>query len=157
MCNRLSILQECNVNRTGCSRWFYKIMKIVKTQLTRGLLGPQQMHVQVADRCELGTYSCFRLPTSVSHNFKVPSGLEYAQNSPFSENFTGTLEAMMDHVWWTEHASNFDFLLGVNNGKGQIERESVNARYSRLGTWPSLRVLSMGLHNCQRGQLWKYQ
>ena len=57
--------------------------------------GDHAMQVHVADKCELGVYSCFNDLVAVSHNFKVPSGLEYAKYSPFGENATGTFAAIL--------------------------------------------------------------
>ena len=47
----------------------------VKTLASSSAVGLQEMHVHVADKCELGVYSCFNIPEFVSHIFKEPSAL----------------------------------------------------------------------------------
>ena len=85
-------------------------IQLILTQLTITPLtlecrkGPQHRQEQVADRWELGVYSCFKFPVDVSHIFSVPSGLEWAKYSPFGENATGTTIAMMNHVGSMAHA-----------------------------------------------------
>ena len=55
------------------------------------LLGPQLRQEQVADKYELGIYSCLSDPVFVSHSLSAPSGLEYAQTSTLGENAMGTV------------------------------------------------------------------
>ena len=59
--------------------------------LTSLPLGPQQRQEQVADKCELGIYSCLSVPVFVSHSFSLPSGLACAKNSTFGEKAMGTV------------------------------------------------------------------
>ena len=59
--------------------WIFTDIKIdqladVKLASSRAV-GLQEMHVHVADKCELGVYSCFNIPEFVSHIFKEPSAL----------------------------------------------------------------------------------
>ena len=69
------------VNRVGegvrwrprCPDWLKLNQRVLTFDLDDG---PHARHVHVAERCELGVYSCLIVPVAVSHNFNVPSGLE---------------------------------------------------------------------------------
>ena len=59
------------------------------------LKGPHEIHLHVADKCELGVYSCFSVPVLVSHNLRVPSALDSAKYSPFGEKAMGQVSAIL--------------------------------------------------------------
>lgn len=56
--------------------------------------------VHVADKCELGVYSCFNDPFVQSQTFKRPSDDKSAKNRPLLSKAQGHLQVSMFHCTW---------------------------------------------------------
>ena len=123
------------------------------------LLGPQLIQEQVADKWELGIYSCLSDPVFVSHSLSAPSGLEYAQTSTLCENAMATINSgHVEHAcaWRTvcnaygstwvlkNNPSKSPPVMSLKNGKKTVPQIVVNAAKSKILFWTNSH-LSNGL------------